>query len=154
MVVAQLLFSLFVCLVIFILFVRFLMWLNGEGPYSGDSSNSPRFLYWGKREQTENGYIRRLSDGKWGYEHRQIAERIMGRALTEFEVVHHINGRPSDNREENLCLMSERNHLAFHDWYDWIVEEFGNYPKLDTQKRKLREDFNGLILSEADDELE
>jgi hypothetical protein len=41
-------------------------------------------------------------------------EHKIGRKLFDFEVAHHINRNPSDNREENLLLMTKRAHLHLH----------------------------------------
>lgn len=48
----------------------------------------------------------------WGYvyEHRLIAEGIIGRHLKKDEHVHHINGKRWDNRPENLKVMSSSEH--------------------------------------------
>jgi predicted DNA-binding protein (UPF0251 family) len=52
-----------------------------------------------------NGYIR---------EHDYIMEKHIGRALTKDEVVHHINGIKTDNRLENLQLMTRAEHMKLH----------------------------------------
>lgn len=100
----------------------------------------------GKRV-TENGYVlRKSASGRDRYEHRLIAELILDRRLEKWEVVHHINGRRTDNRLKNLCVMDRRDHDRYHEWYDWIYRSYGNYPRRETQLRKLREDFKGVLL--------
>lgn len=47
-------------------------------------------------------------------EHRLIMEKHLGRLLNPEEVVHHINGNPSDNQIENLMLFG-----GFKDHFDW-----------------------------------
>ncbi len=101
------------------------------------------------RYVTSSGYVRTRSlSGYEQLEHRQVAESILGRQLETWEVVHHINGRKADNRPENLCVMHHLDHERYHEWYDWIFETYGNYARRETQLRKLREDFKGIVLSD------
>jgi hypothetical protein len=82
------------------------------------------------------------------YEHRLLAEKTLNRRMAPGEVVHHINGRRGDNRLENLCVLTEGAHDAYHGWYDWIHAQYGVYPRRETQMRKLKEEFGGIILSD------
>lgn len=97
---------------------------------------------------TPDGYIRRvLPSGLKLFEHRLIAEEVLGRALEIWECVHHMNGRRNDNRLENLCVMSRYYHKRYHAWYDWMKKTHG-YPLRKTVLRKLTVDFQGIVLSE------
>lgn len=53
----------------------------------------------------ERGYVQ---------EHRLIMERKLDRPLVEVEIVHHINRDRTDNRIENLELMSRSEHAKEH----------------------------------------
>lgn len=54
------------------------------------------------------------NDGKYVAEHRLIMEEKMGRYLEPNEIVHHINGNKSDNRVENLVVISRQEHGRIH----------------------------------------
>lgn len=49
-------------------------------------------------------------DGKRIREHRYIMEQYLGRKLEKWEHVHHINDDSSDNRIENLEILSNSDH--------------------------------------------
>ena len=54
---------------------------------------------------TQQGYV---------FEHRLIAEKMLGRTLNSDEAVHHINGNRKDNRAGNLRVMSDSAHKSLH----------------------------------------
>lgn len=76
----------------------------------------------------------------WTKEHQLIAEWIAGRPLTEDECVHHINFVKSDNRPENLKIMTNSDHNSYHaainngvKWapenHEWIEQFKKNHAK-------------------------
>lgn len=52
----------------------------------------------------------------WGYvyEHRLVAEQMIGRRLSVNEVVHHKNGKRWDNRPDNLEILTDSEHSKLH----------------------------------------
>lgn len=57
-----------------------------------------------------NGYRRR----RRRYDHRAVMEEMLGRKLKRDEVVHHKNGDRTDNRPENLEVLSNSEHMRMH----------------------------------------
>ena len=70
---------------------------------------------YGRPNLTKCGYMRICVNGKRVLEHRHIMETHLGRKLTNRERIHHINHNKTDNRIENLELMSSQSeHLKHH----------------------------------------
>lgn len=59
------------------------------------------------------------------YEQRVVAELQLHRPLTRKDVVHHLNGVKSDNRPENLLVLSNSEHTRLHAYIRRNPEIYG-----------------------------
>lgn len=73
---------------------------------------------------------------KDGYvlEHRKVMYEIIGRTLTRDEDVHHINGIKTDNRPQNLQLLSKSEH---HKFFETTIQEMSL--RLDWQRKSIHD---------------
>lgn len=65
-----------------------------------------------------NGYVRNHTNNETTYEHRDVAEEIIGRKLRSEEDVHHLDGNRSNNSPENLLVLETTQHAKLHSWLD------------------------------------
>ena len=73
--------------------------------------NGYRFVI---RGGSTKGYVLVKENNKYRMEHVIIAEKALGRRLGKGEVVHHINGIKSDNRNNNLLICTNSYHNQLH----------------------------------------
>lgn len=57
------------------------------------------------------------------YEHRALAAWRLGRPLRPGEVVHHIDGDPSNNHPDNLQVLASQRHHMLLEHYRWREEK-------------------------------
>ncbi|KKL18505.1 hypothetical protein LCGC14_2474860 [marine sediment metagenome] len=67
-------------------------------------------LYWQTLLYSDDPFYPMASKRGYVYVHRLVMAKEVGRCLTKDEIVHHLNGIRTDNRKENLVIITERSH--------------------------------------------
>lgn len=64
----------------------------------------------------------------WVYEHRVVAEDMLGRPLYDDEEVHHLDEDKLNNHPENLLVLPSSQHMKLHGWLRRLGIDPKNYP--------------------------
>ena len=59
-------------------------------------------------------WVIKIAEHKWQKEHIFLMEKMIGRKLRKYEIVHHIDRNGLNNSKENLQLMTKREHRHLH----------------------------------------
>ena len=110
------------------------MSISHKGKHIGNKNNSWK----GGKYKDSHGYILVWVNPKspftkmttkrkfknYVYAHRLVMAKHLGRCLESWEIVHHINGIKSDNRIENLLLMTRPQHRELINYLAelWVKE--------------------------------
>jgi hypothetical protein len=88
------------------------------------ASNRAGYLY----SQDPNDYKITGNRSRRNMEHISVIEKELGRKVnSKIEIVHHINGNKTDNRIDNLILVSKKEHGTIHKQLEQLI-----YPLIGT----------------------
>jgi len=91
------------------------------------------------RSGTSKGYVRGwlIGQGCYALQHRYVMEQAIGRQLEPHELVHHKNGKRSDNRLSNLelCVKLQPPTQRVGDLVAWAHEIIAKYEPVVLQLR-------------------
>ena len=89
-------------------------------------------------------------------EHRLVVARVLGRPLTNEEVVHHINGIKDDNRPENLRVMHYQQHhsgLVAQELREELIKLQARVTFLEAENARINAILSGVQDSDSPDSL-
>lgn len=126
-------------------------------PELGRGKNNPRWI--GGRVRDMRGCFKiyypephNYKSQKYVLEHILVMEKKLGRKLVKPEVVHHLNGNPSDNNPNNLMLFpSNKEHKQFEQRTETFIKQilFGDLaPHLKPELNKLFNKFLSSFVNE------
>jgi hypothetical protein len=79
----------------------------------------PQAVPVGTKRISDQGYVEVKTIDGWDYEHRVVMSTHIGRSLQTHEHVHHRNDIRTDNRIENLVVVSNAEHRRLHRITQW-----------------------------------
>jgi hypothetical protein len=85
--------------------VRFIKWHSGRGRKPGN---------WKGGSISHGGYVALNEDGRRIFEHRDIAEKALGKPLPPNAVVHHHGKEKADNKKNLVLCQDQAYHLLLH----------------------------------------
>jgi hypothetical protein len=91
------------------------MWANNGG------QNAKPETWWRNSRGYIEGRVTTPEGKKRVKQHRMVAEQAIGRALAPHEDVHHVNGNKTDNRPENLQVISHSEHARLSSEARWLA---------------------------------
>jgi hypothetical protein len=91
---------------------------------------------------------------KYCYEYKLIMEKHLGRYLTEDEVVHHIDGDETNNKLENLKVVTQSEHIRIHKQQGDMKREYSNkYNFLYNNKKEYQKLYNNMYQEKNKEQL-
>lgn len=122
-------------------------WIRGEPLYKlGHNSRTKMRV---QNKQNGAWYLRipehPNANGGHILEHRFIASNVLGRPLKRTEQIHHVNGDPSDNRNENLVICENQEYHAFLHLRTESMNYCGNTESRKCVRCKKYDDISNLL---------